>query len=180
MADRSWITVFFPTPLIFRYHLPLRVGAEKREMPSLQIQHILFWKLRYLTKTQLDFSVIYSLVHSSQNTRGGSYCNRDNVVWRRVSLKQWCQDESENDRVPFKPDLDGKLSRLGIGFAIFEEISPEISSKYRQFTKYSRKYKDFTYNSYLVVCSRNHKNIASATHQPPTFVGFKKLMGGTL
>ncbi len=24
MADRSWITVFIPTPLIFRYHLPLR------------------------------------------------------------------------------------------------------------------------------------------------------------
>ncbi len=23
MADRTWITVFFPTPLIFRYHLPL-------------------------------------------------------------------------------------------------------------------------------------------------------------
>ncbi len=23
MADRTWITVFFPNPLIFRYHLPL-------------------------------------------------------------------------------------------------------------------------------------------------------------
>ncbi len=24
MQYRSWITVFFPTPLIFRYHLPLK------------------------------------------------------------------------------------------------------------------------------------------------------------
>ncbi len=28
MADRNWITVFFPTPLIFRYHLPLNVVAD--------------------------------------------------------------------------------------------------------------------------------------------------------
>jgi hypothetical protein len=27
MADRTWITVFFPTPLIFRYHLPLSCQA---------------------------------------------------------------------------------------------------------------------------------------------------------
>ncbi len=25
MPDRSWITVFIPTPLIFRYHLPLKI-----------------------------------------------------------------------------------------------------------------------------------------------------------
>ncbi len=25
MPDRSWTTVFIPTPLIFRYHLPLKV-----------------------------------------------------------------------------------------------------------------------------------------------------------
>ncbi len=25
MADRSWITVFIPTTLIFRYHLPLKL-----------------------------------------------------------------------------------------------------------------------------------------------------------
>ncbi len=27
MADRTWITVSFPTPVIFRYHLPLRLLA---------------------------------------------------------------------------------------------------------------------------------------------------------
>ncbi len=28
MPDRTWITVFFPTPLIFRYHLPLSKGGK--------------------------------------------------------------------------------------------------------------------------------------------------------
>ncbi len=29
MAYRSWITVFIPTPLIFRYHLPLKTTISK-------------------------------------------------------------------------------------------------------------------------------------------------------
>ncbi len=32
MADRTWITVFFPTPLIFRYHLPLRNVDDKKDI----------------------------------------------------------------------------------------------------------------------------------------------------
>ncbi len=96
----------------------LRVGAETRETPSLHIQHILFGKLRYLTKTQLDFSIIYSLVHSfrsSQNTRGGGYCNPDDVMCRRVSLQQCSVVKTRTERIAYLLTRFGrKIIRLGI------------------------------------------------------------------
>jgi hypothetical protein len=47
MADRTCITVFFPTPLIFRYHLPLMTLAVSL-WPWLQFCFMDFFpKLRY-------------------------------------------------------------------------------------------------------------------------------------
>ncbi len=39
MSDRTWITVFFPTPLIFRYHLPLNAALNCDWLQSLTWPH---------------------------------------------------------------------------------------------------------------------------------------------
>jgi hypothetical protein len=50
MADRTCITVFFPTPLIFRYHLPVRFHGfpQSDTLPNLERQtkkQYLFWMI---------------------------------------------------------------------------------------------------------------------------------------
>ena len=45
MADRTWITVFFPTPLIFRYHLPLMKSASVHTCVMHSIYRFLFIRM---------------------------------------------------------------------------------------------------------------------------------------
>jgi desulfoferrodoxin (superoxide reductase-like protein) len=69
MADRTWITVFFPTPLIFRYHLPLKHQEKlkfifkKHIIAALKkIKKYLLLKIYYLLKyCNLHIYTIYEL-----------------------------------------------------------------------------------------------------------------------
>jgi hypothetical protein len=50
MADRTWITVFFPTPLIFRYNLPLSNVSP--------LQHVVYFS-RVLLPPVIIFNGLY-------------------------------------------------------------------------------------------------------------------------
>ncbi len=57
MPDRSWITVVIPTPLIFRYHLPLR---SLRVVGFLPVGIYELWSRRYAGISKY-YEVSYSL-----------------------------------------------------------------------------------------------------------------------
>ncbi len=63
MADRSWITVFIPTPLIFRYHLPLKVLLKV----SISLQ--LFLKSNEWSRSKRHLSLIIKDPTGSFTTR---------------------------------------------------------------------------------------------------------------
>ncbi len=61
MPDRSWSTVFFPTPLIFRYHLPLKVDGNEKLGASGRIQKWSFslalWRSKFFVIWTCSFPV---------------------------------------------------------------------------------------------------------------------------
>jgi hypothetical protein len=71
MADRSWITELIPTPLIFRYHLPLKQTSSYHTVQDLKkLNHFYLntlqeeeCKKHYNVAQQYTLQNVHTLVH---------------------------------------------------------------------------------------------------------------------
>ncbi len=91
MPYRSCITVFFPSPLIFRYHLPLRI----RETYQLVRYHYCLWFRHFQWIIPLTFLLLWIgmtwtlMMMCSTATRSNwrlTSCGRDLAGWFRFRL----------------------------------------------------------------------------------------------
>ncbi len=78
MADRSWITVFIPTPLIFRYHLPLSYC-------TIPILYFFFFSLLGRVLRTRDYSLLDHIYENKQkfclSSRNRGKNENSNMNW---------------------------------------------------------------------------------------------------
>ncbi len=98
MADRSWLTVFIPTPLIFRYHLPLNLSNKTFHIKNINKLPLHLYHITCITCV-IQISHCNTIIQCVSLLSAQCKCYKNNKYQKErhlapnLSLQEWVREQ---------------------------------------------------------------------------------------